>query len=143
PVGTPMVLVTIPPLVSVTPLVVVPDITLLLTKYSGDVNVQQTFSLNLDNGSSSGTVDLFYQAETSTSKYLAPRNGAVLSMQGFSQPGISTCQSASYTSGERFSFNDIAAGRYFCYRTSEGDHGYFRVNNNLTNPASVNSVSLT
>ncbi len=143
PVGTPMVVVPLVTVIPVTPLVVVPDITLLLTKYSGDVTVNQTFSLNLDNGSSSGTVDLFYQAETSTSKFLAPRNGAVLSMQGFAQPGISTCQSASYTSGQRFSFNDIAAGRYFCYRTSEGDHGYFRVNNDLTNPASVNSISLT
>lgn len=140
--GTPLVLVTIPPLV-ITPLVFVPPITLLLIKYSGDVTVNQTFSLNLDNGSSGGTTDLFYQAVSSTEKYLAPRNSAVLSMQGFAQPGISTCQSAPYSAGQRFSFNDIAAGRYFCYRTSEGDHGYFRVNNSLTNPETVNSISLT
>ncbi|GAB5494136.1 MAG: hypothetical protein Phog2KO_43510 [Phototrophicaceae bacterium] len=143
PVGTPLVVIPLTPLVILTPLVVEPDITLLLIKYSGTVDVQQTFSLNLDNGTSSGGVDLFYQAENSTSKFLAPRNGAVFSMQGFAQPGIATCQSASYTNGQRFSFNDITAGRYFCYRTSEGDHGYFRVNDDLSDPESVNSVSLT
>lgn len=129
-----------------TPLIFVPldpIIPLLVIKYSGTVTVQQTFSLNLDNGASNGSVDLFYQAETSTSKFLAPRNGAVFALHGFSQPGIAACQSASYINGQRFSFDDIAVGHYFCYRTSEGDHGYFRVNTDLTDPESVVSVSLT
>lgn len=143
PLGTPLVVIPLTPLVVLTPFIIDPVIPLLLIKYSGTVSVQSSFSLNLDNGASNGSTDLFYQAETSTAKFLAPRNGAVFSMQGFNQPGIATCQSAAYTDGQRFSFNDIAAGRYFCYRTSEGDHGYFRVNDDLTDPASVNSVSLT
>ncbi|MGV3649866.1 MAG: peptidase inhibitor family I36 protein [Devosia sp.] len=99
-----------------------------VTYSTGPIDLQQTFTVNLDNGQSGGPgVDLWYQAVNAGEKYLTPRNGALLAVGDRSNRGFAGCSAASF-SGDRVPLWSIPVGSYVCARTDQGRISQFRVN---------------
>lgn len=108
---------------------VLPVLPLLpVTHSTGSIDLHQTFTANLDNGSVGGAgVDIWYRAVTAAEKYIAPRNGAQLALGDGSNRGFAGCRIASY-SGAEIPLGSIPVGTYVCVKTSEGRTSQFRVN---------------
>jgi len=113
----------------VVPLPLPPVLPLLpVTHSTGTIDLHQTFTANLDNGSVGGAgVDIWYHAVTQTEKYIAPRNGAQLALGDGSNRGYAGCRIASY-SGTEIPLASIPVGTYVCVKTSEGRTSQFRLN---------------
>ncbi|WP_372838874.1 SH3 domain-containing protein [Phaeovulum sp.] len=113
----------------VVPMPLMPIIPLApVTHSSGAIDLHQTFTANLDNGSVGGAgVDLWYRAATATEKFLAPRNGAQLALGNGSNRGLAGCRIASY-SGAEIPLSAIPVGTYVCVKTSEGRTAQIRLN---------------
>ncbi|MDP2063051.1 MAG: SH3 domain-containing protein [Phaeovulum sp.] len=113
----------------VVPLPLPPVLPLLpVTHSTGAIDLHQTFSANLDNGSiGSAGADIWYQAVTAAEKYITPRNGAQLALGDGSNRGYAGCRVASF-SGAQISLNSIPVGTYVCVKTSEGRTSQFRLN---------------
>lgn len=95
---------------------------------TGHISLQQTFTANLDNGTTGGGgTDIWYQAVTGVEKYITPRNGAKLSLGDGSNRGLAGCTAASF-SGERISVWVMPIGTYVCARTAQGRISQFRLN---------------
>lgn len=98
------------------------------THSTGPVALQQTFTLNLDNGVVGGSgVDIWYQAETAVSKFINPRNGAQLALGDGSNRGYAGCAAATFST-QRIPIWQAQPGTYICARTSEGRISQFRIN---------------
>lgn len=92
----------------------------------GDLEVRQTFLFDLDTGklTRNGDEDLWFQAETATERYLAPRNGATI---GLSRNGdYESCSQAEMT--ERpLPITKLPTNAYVCVRTNQGHLAIFRL----------------
>ncbi|MBW6507650.1 MAG: SH3 domain-containing protein [Rhodobacteraceae bacterium] len=113
----------------VVPLPMPPVLPLLpVTHSSGLIDLNQTFTANLDNGSIGGAgADIWYHAVTATQKYIAPRNGAQLALGDGSNRGYAGCRVASFSAAE-IPLGAIPVGTYVCVKTSEGRTSQFRLN---------------
>jgi len=93
------------------------------TPYSqGTLDVPQTWTMDLDKGvvgADKYKVDVWFEAETKTERYLTPRNGAKIAIFGSTAPILSDCQSA-LLSEDRINVDDITVGFYLCVLTNEG-----------------------
>lgn len=99
-----------------------------VTFSTGPIALQQTFTANLDNGTTGGSgVDIWYRAVTATNKMIAPRNGAMLALGDGSNRGFAGCNTASY-SANPIPLPSMPVGTYVCAKTDQGRISQFRVN---------------
>ncbi|MCF6344617.1 MAG: SH3 domain-containing protein [Devosiaceae bacterium] len=99
-----------------------------VTFSTGPINLQQTYSANLDNGNiGAAGADIWYEAVTTVNKFITPRNGAKLSISGSSNRGYAGCSVASY-SNNKISIWSMPVGTYVCVKTNEGRISEFRLN---------------
>lgn len=99
-----------------------------VTFSTGPIDLQQTFTANLDNGAiGGGGADIWYQAVTAVEKYITPRNGALLALGDGSNRGFDGCSVAAF-SNDSLPLAVIPPGTYVCARTNQGRISQFRVN---------------
>ncbi len=99
-----------------------------VTFSTGPINLQQTWSADLDTGNvGSAGADIWYQAVTAVNKFITPRNGAKLSISGPTNRGYAGCSTASY-SANKISIWTMPIGTYVCVKTNEGRISEFRLN---------------
>lgn len=99
-----------------------------VTYSTGPINLKQTYTANFDNGTiGGGGADIWFQAVTSSKRYLKPRNGAKMAVGDRSNRGYAGCSVASY-SAQRVKLNQFPVGSYICMKTSAGRISQFRVN---------------
>lgn len=113
PVGLPPLAPLAPPVTFSTDIVVVP----------------QTYEVNFDNGNVGGGsgADLWFQAVTSTERYLTPINGAKIAVGDRSNRGRDGCRVASYSTA-RVLLAAVPVGSYICMKTNQGRTSQFRMN---------------
>lgn len=98
-----------------------------VTHSTGQRQIDQTFTINLDNGNvGAGGADLWLQAPNAIVRLLTPRNGAVFSV-GPNQRGYDGCKTASFSSNS-MPLITVPVGTYVCYKTDQGRIGEFRMN---------------
>lgn len=98
------------------------------TLVTGPFSLKQTWSVDLDSGSSGGAgADIFFEAVTATERYLTPQNGAALAIINGGATGRTACEAQNFTRG-RTPLNRLPEGTYVCVITSEGRYSQFRVN---------------
>ncbi|NOX74075.1 MAG: SH3 domain-containing protein [Alphaproteobacteria bacterium] len=99
-----------------------------VTYSTGLLNLQQTYSADLDTGNIGGSgADIWYEAVTAVEKYITPQSGAKLSLGDGSNRGLAGCSTASY-SGGRLSIWVLPVGTYVCVKTAQGRISQFRLN---------------
>jgi hypothetical protein len=99
-----------------------------VTFSTGPIDLQQTFTANLDNGNvGGGGTDIWYQAVTAVQKYITPQNGAAIAVGDGSNRGYAGCFEESFSS-DRVPLADIPPGTYVCAKTNQGRISQFRVN---------------
>lgn len=95
---------------------------------TGPIDLQQTFTANLDNGNvGGGGTDIWYQAVTAVEKYITPQGGAELALGDGSNRGYEGCFEESF-SADRIPLADMPIGTYVCAKTNQGRISQFRVN---------------
>ena len=115
-----------PPVIELPPVIILPGPP--VTFSTGPIDLQQTFTANLDNGNVGGAgVDIWYQAVTAVEKYITPRNGATIAVGDGSNRGYEGCAAESF-SGDNVPLADIPVGTYVCVKTNQGRISQFRVN---------------
>ncbi len=94
----------------------------------GDLDVPQTWTVDLDEGlvGAGGDTDFQFQAVTAAERYLTPRNGAAIAWVGGSDVGWTECQGASLSS-DRINMNDLPVGAFICVRTNLGRYAKLRL----------------
>lgn len=110
-----------------------------VTYSTGGIDIPQTWVADLDEGglTSERTGDLWFEAATSTRKYITPRNGASIAVGDRTNRGFLGCSNAEY-SYDRVPVRAIPVGSYICVRTSEGRVSQFRMNDYAAgSPASL------
>jgi hypothetical protein len=92
------------------------------------LQIQQTFSVDLDEGNLSGgpDVDLWFQAVTASQLFLKPMNGAQLAVGDKSNRGYDGCSAEAF-SPNAVPLGAIPVGSYVCVATNQGRVGQFRV----------------
>jgi len=99
---------------------------------SGQLNVRQTYSVDLDVGGNdtppSSARDVWFEAVAADEKYLTPRNGARIALWPSGVPTLSECASSSL-SGFRISMDLVSAGSWVCYETNLGNIGRMEIEN--------------
>ncbi len=99
-----------------------------VTYRTGPLSVPQTWRADLDSGSiNSGTFDFWFHAVTATNRFLEPMNGARFGIYSGSGASKQDCIDTPKSSNN-IPIRDLSEGTYVCYRTSDGRHGIFRVN---------------
>lgn len=97
-----------------------------VTYSSGPINLPQTFTADLDNGSVGGPgADIWYEAVTAFNKRITPQNGARIAFGDGS--GYAGCSAASF-SNNPIPLAAIPPGTYVCVKTDQGRISQFRVN---------------
>lgn len=115
-----------PPVIELPPVIILPGPP--ETFSTGPIDLQQTFTANLDNGMvGGGGVDIWYQAVTEMEKYITPQNGATIAVGDGSNRGYEGCSAESF-SGDNVPLADIPPGTYVCVKTNQGRISQFRVN---------------
>lgn len=95
---------------------------------TGPIELMQTYTANLDNGSVGGAgTDIWYEAETAVEKYITPQNGASIAVGDGSNRGYEGCFEESFSTA-RVPLADIPPGTYVCAKTNQGRISQFRVN---------------
>jgi len=90
---------------------------------SGKVDLNQTFSIDFDSGaitSGSGT-DLWFEAVSTTEKYLKPKSGAKFKHMN-TVPSLVKCKTE-VLSASAIPFGGVSVGDWLCYQTNEGNIG--------------------
>lgn len=99
-----------------------------VTHSTGGIDLQQTFTADLDTGTVGGAgADIWYRAVTAVNKFITPRNGAQLALGDGSNRGFAGCKTATF-SASPISIWSMPVGSYVCVRTSEGRISQFRLN---------------
>jgi hypothetical protein len=111
---------TVTPTITRTPVVVI----------TGDARLGDGDRLDLDramlNPDDGDAVDLVYQYGGTPIHQLIPANDAVWVVFGDEEPSFGECVSATLTD-DPISFNQVPAGTYYCYRTSDDLPGWFLI----------------
>ena len=95
---------------------------------TGPIDLQQTYTANLDNGNvGGGGTDIWYQAVTAVEKYITPQAGAGLALGDGSNRGYEGCSEESFSS-DSIPLADVPPGTYVCAKTNQGRISQFRVN---------------
>jgi len=95
------------------------------------LDIGQTYTADLDEGvvaPAAGDVDIWFEAVTSTEKYVTPRNGTLVAIWGTGAPGMYDCYNNSSLANVRIPLGSLPVGTYVCYKTNLGRPGVFRVN---------------
>jgi hypothetical protein len=112
-----------PPLPPPPPPPVIPE-----TFSTGPIDLQQTFTANLDNGNvGGGGTDIWYQAVTAVEKYITPQNGARIALGDGTNRGYAGCAAETFSNAS-VPLADMPVGTYVCVRTNQGRISQFRVN---------------
>lgn len=92
------------------------------------LQIQQTFSVDLDEGnlSTGADTDIWFQAVTATQMFLKPMNGAQLAVGNKSDRGYDGCSAEAF-SPAAVPIGTLPAGSFVCYATNQGRVGQFRV----------------
>ncbi len=99
-----------------------------VTFSTGPIDLPQTFTANLDNGTvGGGGTDIWYQAATAVEKYITPQAGAMIALGDGSNRGYEGCSEELF-SDERVPLADMPPGTYVCVKTNQGRISQFRVN---------------
>ncbi|MBW6465504.1 MAG: hypothetical protein K0B06_03265 [Brevefilum sp.] len=97
---------------------------------TGDVRLGDGDQLDLDrallNPDDSDQVDLVYQYGGTPIHQLIPANDAVWAAFGDEEPSFGACVTATLTN-DPISFNQVPAGTYYCYRTSDDLPGWLLI----------------
>lgn len=103
----------------------VPDVPAMFS--TGLIDLQQTWTANLDNGTTGGAAgaDIWYQAVSAVEKYITPRNGALMAVGDGS--GYAGCSTTDMTN-DSIPLADIPPGTYVCVKTNQNRISQFRVN---------------
>jgi hypothetical protein len=89
--------------------------------------VAQTFTMNLDNGTTGGGgSDLWFQVVNDDNKQLVPQNGATAIKWGLGQPSYANCNGAALNSNP-IAVNADLVGQYICYKTDSGRVGFLNI----------------
>jgi hypothetical protein len=98
------------------------------THSTGPLVIPQTYLADLDEGQvTQDGADIWFEADTATSRFVTPRNGARIAIAGTSSVGRDGCRQLSL-SAQRINIRDLPPGTYVCVRTNEGRISQFRVN---------------
>jgi hypothetical protein len=109
-----------------------PSSTLVPVTYSsGILDIPQTYIVDLDQGvvvdnAHQDQGDFWFEAATPTERYVTPWNGTQIALVGTVAPGLSGCQSASYSSN-KIAIADLPVGTYVCVQTNEGRYSQVRI----------------
>jgi len=98
---------------------------------SGSLDIPQTYIVDLDQGvvvdnAHQDQGDFWFEAATPTERYITPWNGTQIALVGTLTPGLSGCQSASYSSN-KIPIADLPVGTYVCVQTNEGRYSQVRI----------------
>ncbi|MBI1494780.1 hypothetical protein [Halocynthiibacter styelae] len=110
-----------------------------VTYSTGGIDIPQTWVADLDEGglASDSRGDLWFQAETSTRKFMTPLNGASIAVGDRTNRGFLGCSNAAF-SYDSVPVRAIPVGSYICVKTSEGRVSQFRMNDYAAgSPASL------
>ncbi|MCJ7825919.1 MAG: NBR1-Ig-like domain-containing protein [Anaerolineales bacterium] len=92
----------------------------------GDLDLDQTYAVDLDTGSVGATGDLWFQAVSPAEKYLAPTGGAMIKRMGGSVPSLENCLSASLSTA-KIPLADVSVGDWLCFETNQGNVGRIEI----------------
>lgn len=99
-----------------------------VTYSTGAINLPQTATANLDNGTVGGAgADIWYHAVNPLQKFIEPRNGAKLAKGDGSNRGFAGCSAESFSSTP-ISIWAMPVGTYVCVKTNQGRISQFRLN---------------
>jgi hypothetical protein len=92
------------------------------------LQIQQTFSVDLDEGnlSSGPDTDIWFQAVTASQLFLKPMNGAQLAVGDKSDRGYNGCAAEAF-SPNAVPIGALPVGSFVCFATNQGRVGQFRV----------------
>lgn len=111
-------IIVVPPVLPIAP----------VTHSTGPINLQQTYTANLDNGAiGGGGADIWYRAVTAVQKYIKPINGAKLAVGNKSNRGFAGCKTETFSSAQ-VSIWTLPVGSYVCVKTNQGRISQFRLN---------------
>jgi len=101
-----------------------------VTYKTGPVSLRQTWSVDLDTGTtgSGAGVDIWFEAVTAAERYLVPRNGASMAIAGNRSINLAGCKAIAGYTRARLPVALFRTGLYVCVRTNEGRYSQFRVN---------------
>jgi hypothetical protein len=115
----------IPPLIALLPgiLSLIPTV-----QSSGNVNIGQSFAVNLDTGGVTGTAaaDLRFRSVTAAEHYLTPINGAEMWVGSRAERGYNGCRTEPFSTAE-VPLVLVPAGSFVCMRTNEGRISQFQI----------------
>jgi hypothetical protein len=112
---------------------------------SGTIDIPQTYMADLDAGvvpqssksPALADVDLWFEAVTSTERYLEPYNGATMFVAGPSPVGYNECRNMQ-ASVTRADINKLPSGTYICVITNINNVSVVRVNTiNYSSPGRI------
>lgn len=113
-----------------------------VTHSTGGRTINQTYTINLDNGNvGAAGADLWLQAPNAIVRLLTPRNGAVFSI-GPNQRGYNGCKTAAFSSNP-MPLITVPEGTYVCYKTNQGRIGEFRMNDVKRRPSTKIEIGYT
>lgn len=88
----------------------------------GQIDIPQTFTVDLETGEVGGGDDLWFEADTATERFLsqAPGSDARFAlMPGTRPPRYVGCRDAAVSS-QRIPMSELSVGSYVCVHTNEG-----------------------
>jgi hypothetical protein len=114
---------------------------------SGSIDIPQTYIVDLDQGvvvdnSHQDQGDFWFEAATPTDRYITPWNGTQIALVGTHAPGLSGCQSASYSSN-KIAIAELPVGTYVCVQTNEGRYSQVRIDAPVGPSPGTLSISYT
>jgi len=90
-------------------------------KAKGELRIPQTYTVDLDDGQvgAGATADLWFEAQTATRRFLAPRGGASLAPSPRPKPSYEDCAGAKYGMAA-VPVERLVEGAAYCVRTNGG-----------------------
>ena len=110
---------------------------------SGTLELQENWGADLDQGATGlwVTTDFLFHV-IPPNEYLNPVNGARFLRWGGTEPTFNECRNAALVTAE-IPLSQLGNGIYFCYQTTGGRYGRFRVTGLTDPPGRVLTISFT
>ncbi len=110
---------------------------------SGTLELQENWGADLDQGATGfwATTDFLFHV-IPPDEYLNPVNGARFLRWGGTEPTFNECSNAALVTAE-IPLSQLGNGIYFCYQTTGGRYGRFRVTGLTDPPGRVLTISFT